>query len=108
MNPLAVFRDVDASCIALFPELPGSRRLRECLAYSLDKGFHVQDYDHVMFHSRPSKTKSYRAVLNSLKKLGYIVNMIQKASTDMLDKRKFTSEEFDYDKPLNQFLKPNK
>jgi hypothetical protein len=108
VNPFVVFRDYGDSCVGLFPEIPGSKRCRECLAFSEEKGFHTEDYDQVMFRSRASKTNSYRTLIHGLKKLGYIVNMVQKASNIMEEKRKSACEIFDYKKEVNQLLVPNR
>lgn len=108
MNPLAVFRDHSGTTVALFPEIPASKRPRECLAYSVEKGFHAQDYDSVMFHSRSAKTHNYRELLASIKKLGYEVNLIQKASPIMIDRRNDLQPTFDTQQPINQFLQGKK
>jgi hypothetical protein len=96
---LAIFREYNEAPIALFPELPGSRKPRECLAYSDAAGFHAVDYENVMYHSRPAKTKVYRDLLHELKKAGYKLNVIQQASFMMHDRRKKASETYVNDNP---------
>ena len=98
MNALAVMRNYNDTIVAIFPELPGSRKPRECLAYSVTAGFHGLDYENVMHHSRPAKTKDYRDVLASLKKQDFPVNLIQQASPIMHERRKKAAENYSAEK----------
>lgn len=99
MPSLAVMRNYDAYIVALFPELPGSRKPRECLAYVFPAvGFQAMDYEYVMTHSRPAKTKDYREVLAELKKNDFPVNLIQQASPIMHERRKKAAETYSAEK----------
>lgn len=100
MNALAIFRELSGQIVVLFPELPASRKPRECLAFTEAVGFHALDYDKTMFQSRPAKTRDYRDVLALLKKSGYPVNVIQQASIVMADKRKKAAETYDDTRPV--------
>lgn len=93
MHTLTVFRERDGIIYALFPELPGSRKPKECLAYCTEKSFHAVDYDSFMFHSRAVKHKAYRELLSELRSKGYEPNIIQQASIVMHERRKRAIED---------------
>jgi hypothetical protein len=95
LNALVIFRSYENEVIALFPELPGSRKPRECRAFTLNNGFYATDYEKVMFHSRPAKTRDYRSLLDALDKLDFPVNIIQKASPIMHERRQRASKTYE-------------
>jgi len=95
LNTLAVMRNYYGSVVALFPELPGSRKPGDCLAYVWPAGgFQPLDYDKVMRNSRPAKTKEYREFLKALSKQDFPVNLIQQASPIMHERRKRAAEDY--------------
>jgi hypothetical protein len=91
-------RNYDGYVVALFPELPGSRKPKECLAYITSVGFKPMDYEFVMHHSRPAKAKDYRELLAELKKQDFPVNLIQQASPIMHERRKKAAETYSTEK----------
>lgn len=91
---LAVCREYLNGIIILFPEVPGSRKPRECLAFCDKTGFTSVDYEYVISRSKPSKPKRYRDLVHQLKKQSYSINVIQQASPVMHDRRKLAAETF--------------
>jgi hypothetical protein len=95
---LTVFRERDDVVYALFPETPYSRKPKECMAFSMDRGFHAVDYDSFMFHSRTVKKKDFRELLDHLRSLGHDPSVIQQASFIMHERRKKAAEEYKLEK----------
>lgn len=75
----------DGQIIALFPDVPWSRRLGEVASYMHIGQHGAADYRHVVATTQPATEKESAGLLNELKQVGYHnIRVIKRAKIEKL------------------------
>lgn len=82
-----IFRKfTDGDVIALFPELPGSNKVSECMSYA-HLGQHSQATTALYYDTKPCRVGEYFSLFKELESIGYNLKVVTRISYEMDQKR---------------------
>lgn len=92
----AIFRiDREGSAFALFPEIPADHHGFHCTAYQHIGQHCAADFQLCIGQSRPAKAHEYAALFNELERRGYHIQVHQRATAVMHERRRRIAAESD-------------
>jgi hypothetical protein len=90
MTTIVIFRkDKEGIVFALFPELPSDNQGFYCTAYQHIGQHCAADYHGCIAHSQTAKLNEYADLLIELERRGYHVDVRQRATPTMHERRRY-------------------